>query len=307
MMRIRQHLNTRLKDDGGFTLIELAVSLGILSIVMTLAFSILISTMNISSVVSWQSTSNTELRQLIDSVFADVETARPAFGCDLNHDGQIDTTSGSSEIVLSANACPDINNIVERSDGVLLVAAPDRICYNSNRLYSRQAGTLPGETNPPYAPVCLAVVATPTGGRELRLETFAPPQVDTDDWNKLITLGTVSPAGVRVLGRVDPSAASPTGDGYFEYYKAGDDGPTLLTGLETVTVGSTPPITNALEVGKRQAVNTVVMRARIAYGATGAQAKRTRDIVYRVPLRAARYSSERCATGNLDAGTLCPS
>ncbi len=47
------------------------------------------------------------------------------------------------------------------------------------------------------------------------------------------------------------------------------------------------------------------MRARIAYGATGAQANRTRDIVYRVALRAARYSSERCATGNLDAGTAC--
>jgi prepilin-type N-terminal cleavage/methylation domain-containing protein len=304
MTRIRQYLKTRREDDGGFTLIELAVSLGILSIVMTLAFSILISTMNISSVVSWQSTANTELRQLIDSVFADVETARPAFGCDLNHDGQI---TMSPEKVLTYDGCPDINNIVERSDGVLLVAAPDRICYNTNRLYSRQAGTLPGDTNPPYAPVCLAVVANVTGDRELRLETFAPPQAGTDDWNKLITLGTVSPAGVRVLGRVDPSAASPTGDGYFEYYKAGDDGPTLLIGGETVTVGSTPPITNALEEGKRQAVNTVVMRARIAYGATGAQAKRTRDIVYRVALRAARYSSERCATGNLDAGATCVS
>jgi prepilin-type N-terminal cleavage/methylation domain-containing protein len=300
MTRIRQYLKTCRDDDGGFTLIELAVSLGILSIVMTLAFSILISTMNISSVVSWQSTANTELRQLIDGVFADVETARPAFGCDLNHDGQI---TMSTEKVLTSAGCPDINNIVERSDGVLLVAAPDRICYNTNRLYSRQAGTLPGDTNPPYVPVCLAVVANATGGRELRLETFAPP--GTDDWNKSITLGTVSPAGVRVLGRVDPSAASPTGDGYFEYYKAGDDGPTLLTGVDTVTVGSTPPITNALEEGKRQAVNTVVMRARIAFGATGAQAKRTRDIVYRVALRAARYSSERCATGNFDAGTIC--
>ncbi len=302
MTRIRQYLNSRLKGDGGFTLIELAVSLGILSIVMTLAFSILISTMNISSVVSWQSTSNTELRQLIDSVFADVETARPAFGCDRNHDGQI---TMSDEKVLTSDGCPDINNIVERSDGVLLVAAPDRICYNSNRLYSRQAGTLPGDTNPPYAPVCLAVV-----GSELHLETFAPPQAGTDDWNKLITLGTVSPAGVRVLGRVDPSAASSlSGDGYFEYYKAGDDGPTLLTGGATVTFGSTPPITitNALEDGKRQAVNTVVMRARIAYGATGAQANRTRDIVYRVALRAARYSSERCGTGNFDAGTSCSS
>ena len=299
MKRIRKYLRNRPQADGGFTLIELAVSLGILSIVMTLAFSILVSTMNISSVVSWQSTSNTELRQLIDSVFADIETARPALGCDLNHDGQITL---STEDVLTSNTCTDINNVVERSGGVLLVSSPDRICYNTNRLRSRQAGTSASSTNPPYVPVCLAVV-----GQELRLETFAPPAA-TEDWNAPITLGTRAPDGVRVLGRVDPSAASPTGDGYFEYYKAWDGvgpKPPLLTGSESVTVGTADPIDNALNDADRQAVNTVVLRARIAYGATGAQANRTRDIVYRVALRAARYSSERCATGNFDAGTAC--
>jgi prepilin-type N-terminal cleavage/methylation domain-containing protein len=297
MTRIQKHLENPSEDDGGFTLIELAVSLGILSIVMTLAFSILISTMNISSVVSWQSTSNTELRQLIDSVFADVETARPALGCDLNHDGEITT---ADEEVLRTGTCSDINNIVERSDGVLLVASPDRICYNTNRLLSRQVGT----SNPPYAPVCLAVV-----DRELRLETFLPPQTGSDDWNESITLGPRVPASYRVLGRVDPSAstATSTGDGYFEYYKAWDGvgpKPLPLTGTHTVTVGS-DAIDNALEDTERQAVNTVVMRARIAYGATGAQSKRTRDIAYRVALRAARYSSERCGMGNMDAGTDC--
>jgi prepilin-type N-terminal cleavage/methylation domain-containing protein len=295
MTRIRQYLATRSDDDGGFTLIELAVSLGLLSIVMTMAFSILLSTMNISSVVSWQSTSNAELRQLIDSVFADVETARPAFGCDLNHDGKITT---ADEEVLRTGTCSDINNIVERSDGVLLVASPDRICYNTNRLLSRQVGT----SNPPYAPVCLAVV-----GDQLRLETFLPAQTGADDWNSSITTGPRVLDRYRVLGRVDPSAstATPTGEGYFEYYKAGDDGPELLTGSETVTV-SGQTVLNALDVNNRELVNTVVMRARIAYGASGAQSKRTRDIAYRVALRAARYSSERCGTGNIDAGTDCP-
>jgi prepilin-type N-terminal cleavage/methylation domain-containing protein len=294
MTRIRHDLRNRSNDDRGFTLIELAVSLGILSIVMTLAFSILISTMNISSVVSWQSTSNTELRQLIDSVFADIETARPALGCDQTHDGQILL---AAEKVLTSSC--DINNIVERSDGVLLVASPDRVCYNTNRLLSRQAGT----ANPPYAPVCLAVV-----GRELRLESFSPP-TGTNDWNESITTGARVPVGSKVLGRVDPSASSassPTGDGYFEYYKAGSGtGPAeMLTGNESPTVGSIA-VGHALTDGDRKLVNTVVMRARIAYGATGAQAKRTRDIVYRVALRAARYSSERCANGNMDAGTAC--
>ena len=291
MMRLQQYLKRRPNNEDGFTLIELAVSLGLLSIVMTMAFSILISTMNISSVVSWQSTSNTELRQLIDSVFADVETARPALGCDRDHDGQITTTVGSAEKVFKPSTCLDINT-VERPDGVLLVAAPDRICYNTNRLSSRQSGN----PNPPYVPVCLAVVGT-----ELRLETFAAP---TDDWNESITSGPRSPASFRVLGRVSKSAANLAGDGYFEYSKAGDGGGVLLTGADSVTVGGNT-VTKALNDGDRKLVNTVVMRARIAYGATGAQSNRTRDIVYRVALRAARYSSERCGKGNLDAGATC--
>ena len=293
MTRIRRFLKLR-ASDSGFSLVELVVSLGLLSIVMTIAFSILLSTMNISSVVSWQSASNTELRQLIDSVFADVETARPAFGCDLNHDGQITTPD---EKPLRTNTCTDINNIVERTDGVLLVASPDRICYNTNRLLARQVGT----SNPPYAPVCLAVV-----DNKLLLETFRPAQTGADDWNESITLLPRMPLSTRVLGRVDPSAstATPTGDGYFEYYKAGDDGGELLRGTETLTV-SGQTVRHALDANDLKLVNTVVMRARIAYGATGAQSKRTRDIAYRVALRAARYSSERCGTGNIDAGTDC--
>jgi prepilin-type N-terminal cleavage/methylation domain-containing protein len=299
MKRLRQYFRARASDDGGFTLIELAVSLGILSIVMTLAFSILISTMNISSVVSWQSTSNTELRQLIDSVFADVETARPALGCDADHNGRIDTSATSTEKVLKSSC--DINSIVERSDGVLLVASPDRICYNTNRLLSRQATS----ANPPYAPVCLAVV-----NGLLRLETFSPPTPGDNnyDWNTTITSGalTRAVAGVRVLGRVDSKAANSNGgDGYFEYFKAGDSGSEKIpfTDTQPVTVGDVA--VDALKDPERKAVNAVVLRARIAYGATGAQANRTRDIAYRVALRAARYSSERCATGNIDAGTDC--
>jgi prepilin-type N-terminal cleavage/methylation domain-containing protein len=293
MTQIRRYLKARANDEAGFTLIELAVSMGILSVVMTLAFSILVSTMNISSVVTWQSTTNAELRLLIDSVFADVETARPALGCDEDSDGRISTEAVSTERVL-VSTC-DINNVVERSDGVLLVASPDRICYNTNRLLARQANA----ANPPYAPVCLAVVDS-----ELVLETFDQPAAG-EDWNAPITSGSRLPTRTRVLGRVDPSAKSPTGDGYFEYYKAGDNGPEMLTGIQSVTVGTTPAIDNALEDDKRKLVNSVVLRARIRYGATGAQATRTRDIVYRVALRAARYSSERCATGNIDAGTDC--
>jgi prepilin-type N-terminal cleavage/methylation domain-containing protein len=299
MSRVQRYLNTRANDDGGFTLIELAVSLGILSIVMTLAFSILVSTMNISSVVSWQSTSNTELRQLIDSVFADIETARPSFGCDRDRNGKIDLATTSIEKAVTYGC--DLNSVIEQSDGVLLVASPDRICYNTNRFLSRQVGT----PNPAYAPVCLAVVEN-----QLILQTFTPPASTdlTTDWNTPITSGgAVRPvAGSRVLGRVDPKArAAATGDGYFEYFKAGDGGSEKIPFTDTQDVQVGAVTFKALKDPERKAVNTVVLRARIAYGETGAQSNRTRDIVYRVALRAARYSSERCGTGNIDAGTSC--
>jgi prepilin-type N-terminal cleavage/methylation domain-containing protein len=299
MNRLQRYLNTRANDDGGFTLIELAVSLGILSIVMTLAFSILVSTMNISSVVSWQSTSNSELRQLIDSVFADIETARPSLGCDRDRNGKIDLATTSTEKAVTYGC--NLNSVIEQSDGVLLVASPDRICYNTNRFLSRQVGT----PNPAYAPVCLAVV-----NNQLLLQTFTPP-ASTDlatDWNTPITSGgLIRPvAGTRVLGRVDPKATTAaSGDGYFEYFKAGDSGSEKIafTDMQLVQVGNVS--FNALKDPERKAVNTVVLRARIAYGETGAQSNRTRDIAYRVALRAARYSSERCGTGNIDAGTSC--
>jgi prepilin-type N-terminal cleavage/methylation domain-containing protein len=293
MKRLRSFYSKLVADrDAGFTLIELAVSLGILLIVSSMAVTILISTRNLSSVVSWQSSSNAELRQLIDSVFSDIETARPAFGCDTNSDGRPDTTFLRTGVV---GGC-DISKMIERNDPVLLVAAPNRICYYTNRLRSRQVVS----PNPAYVPVCLAAV-----NETLRLETFAPP-TEGEDWNKSITTGARAPEKVQVLAAVDP-ASSP--DGYFDYYSASgknQDGnagkPLNFTG--TVTV-ATFDQTAALVDADRATVNGVVMKARLRFGSTALQKNRTRDIAYRIALRATRYSAERCGFGNVTAGDSC--
>lgn len=292
-MMVLSNLRRRLPggSDGGFTLVEMAVSLGILSIVSSIAFTILLSTQNISAVVSFQSTSNTELRQLIDGVFADIETARPAFGCDTDSDGKADTA------FVSPTLCASESKMVESEGPVLLVASPNRICYLTNRLQSRQAGS----TIRPYVPACLAIV-----GNNLQLETFPSP---TGDWNQALSDPTRPPDRTRFLGTVDPSAAA---DGFFEYYNATNkdvlNKEKKLTGTDTISVaGSAASVTDALNSTDLKTVNSVVMKARMRLGGNATNKNQSRDIVYRITLRAARYSAERCGFGNVNTGSACSS
>jgi prepilin-type N-terminal cleavage/methylation domain-containing protein len=274
------------RSDVGFTLVEMAVSMGILSIVSVLAMSVLVSTRNISKVVTWQSTSNFELRQLIDNVFADVETARPAMGCDTNSDGRADTVTVSSDCGAK---------MVERADPVLLLAGPNRLCYYSNRIQTRTSGSTGANYNPPYIPVCLAVVGT-----TLRLEQFPAPATDTDNWNRDITDAATPAPAIRVLGTVDPST-----EGYFEYFQA--NSPAALVGTDdTKTVaGMTTHETGLLNDADRGLVNNVLLRIRLKLGTSVADSSHIRDIVYRITLRSTRYSAERCGLGNADAGIAC--
>ena len=290
--RLRQRL--RGQSDGGFTLVEMAVSLGILSIVSTLAFSILLSTRNLSAVVTWQSSTNTELRQLIDGVFADIETARPPLGCDTNSDGKADTAG------VSLALCSE-SKMVESEGAILLVASPNRVCYYTNRLQSKQAtGTIR-----PYTPACLAVVPTATSTvSNLQLETFPAP---TGDWNQRLDDPARSPDRVRILATVDSSAAA---DGFFEFYNATYKDPftnkeAKLPGTDTVTVTGAAVVTDAVSPALLKTVNSVVMKARMRLGGTAANKNQSRDIVYRITLRAARYSAERCGFGNVLTGSTC--
>lgn len=260
--------------------------MGILSLVSVLAMTILVSTRNISKVVSWQSASNFELRQLVDNVFSDIETARPAMGCDLDHDGRADTTDVTSE-------CG--SKMVERPDPVLLVAGPSRLCYYSNKLQTRTSGATSANFNPPYVPVCLAVVGT-----NLRLEIFDPPATDTDPWNRSLTAGGVPK--YRNLATVDPSTTA--NDEYFQYFKAGTAGDIKGTASVRI-VGTVADDTAILSATQRADVNSVLIRARLRLTGSTAERQRTRDLAYRITLRATRYSSERCGLSSLTPGVSC--
>jgi prepilin-type N-terminal cleavage/methylation domain-containing protein len=282
------------ESDGGFTLVEMAVSLGILSIVSTLAFSILLSTRNLSAVVTWQSSTNSELRQVIDGVFSDIETARPPLGCDTNSDGKADTLDVSLAI------CGSESKMVESEGTILLVASPNRICYYTNRLQSRQ----PGGTIPAYTPACLAVVPTSISTvSNLQLETFPAP---AGNWNQRLDDTTRPPDRVRILATVDSSAAV---DGFFEFYNATNKDASnkelKLTDSQNVTVAGAGVVTNALSGDDLKTVNSVVLKARMRLGGSAANKNQSRDIAYRVTLRAARYSAERCGFGNVLTGSTC--
>ena len=170
----RRRTRERRADEAGFTLIELTVSTGILMMVLMLATSVLLSTQNISKVVSFQSSSNSDLRQLADRVFSDIETARPTMGCDTDNDGKanttsIDTTCGTGRSGISRSSDPT------RS---CLLAGPNRLCYYTNRLQSRTSGATSANCNPPYVPVCLAVVDSGVRWKPGRSSHRSRP-----DWN----------------------------------------------------------------------------------------------------------------------------
>jgi prepilin-type N-terminal cleavage/methylation domain-containing protein len=276
-------------DDSGFTLVELAVSMGILTIVSTLAVTVLISTQKLSSVIGWQSASNSELRLLIDDVFADIGTARPAFGCDTDSDGKADTLDASPTI------CQGDRKMVESNAPVLLVAAPNRLCYYTNRIQSRQVSAT--VSNPPYTPVCLAVEGT-----QLRLETYPVP---VGDWNATIS-GTARVPSIRNLGTVDPSI---TTQGFFEYYKPKDAVGSEVKLTESVPVTVTvngQSVADPLSDATRATISSVVVNAQVRFGSgTNAARQRTRNLTTRITLRAQRYSSERCGFGSVDAGGTC--
>jgi prepilin-type N-terminal cleavage/methylation domain-containing protein len=294
--RLRRPLRTTQLDgeeegrsQSGFTLIELTVAMFLLSIVGAMTVSILISVQNVSGITGWQSSTNANLRQLIDDVFADIETARPSMRCDVNRDEIADTT-----IVTTANCG---TAMIESADPVLTVAAPNRVCYYSNRRDVRKSGV----DNPAYAPVCVAVV-----GENLRLEIFPTPG-NTESWNRDLNTGS-NPSKIRVLGKIDRTTLDDSDltkrEGYFQFY---DKTNTKMPAgsLASVSIldesGGLIPENNAYNDVERLNIKSVLIRGRIKFNGKGKGGDRWRDISYNISLRGALYAEERCARGNKNA------
>ena len=294
---------TASEAESGFTLIELVVTTFILFIVMVMASSVLYLAQRTTRVIGWQAESNSELRRLMDEVFADVETARPAARC------QVTTSPDPVDIV------PFTCTRVVDGDGdgpVLLDAGQNHVCYFSHRVDPAFVGkadasgaSVNGKTL--YQRVCLVVLDD-----ELHLVQYAPNLDDMNARQPLADLPTV--AVRRKLGNVVPEATTPA----FSYLGRRTDDldsatPTdasNITALEAAAddlnvldptrygfnAASYPiPADKVLDAEQLALASRVDFNLRVVTG-QGAR-ERERTLQYRVTLRGARYQTERCWTG----------
>jgi prepilin-type N-terminal cleavage/methylation domain-containing protein len=138
--------------DAGFTMAELVVSMSILVIVSTMSITVLISTQKATKLVSWQSIANSELRQFIDSSFAEIETARPRTVC-FGPDGRA--------LATMPQTC---DRPVEGLGSPFESAGEKHVCYLSHRVdpaFSTATAPSPGVTpvsQVGYARVCIAII-----------------------------------------------------------------------------------------------------------------------------------------------------
>jgi prepilin-type N-terminal cleavage/methylation domain-containing protein len=139
-------------SDGGFTMAELVVSMSILVIVSTMSIAVLISTQKATKLVSWQSLANSELRQFVDSSFAEIETARPRTVC-FGPDGRAQA--------LMPQTC---ERPVEGLGSPFESAGEKHVCYLSHRVNPAfDTGTTPEAGVTPtsqvgYSRVCIAII-----------------------------------------------------------------------------------------------------------------------------------------------------
>jgi prepilin-type N-terminal cleavage/methylation domain-containing protein len=217
-------------DESGYSMIELVISMSILVIVSTMAVAVLVSIQNTTKLVSWQSNANTELRQFVDSSFADLGTARPRTVCFI---GTV------SQATLPPGGCVAPAKAVEGLGSALESAGTSHVCYLSHRTDpvanpsgggSSSATPAADVTN--YAKVCLII-----SDKKLWKVVWQPTATN---------LNQPDPATVTysMLGAVDDTVNA---DGvpatYFRYF-----GKMLVDGSGTRVTPGTPAAATAKEV-----------------------------------------------------------
>jgi hypothetical protein len=284
--------------DGGFTLAELVMTMSILVMVSVMAIAVMLSTQQATKLVSWQSNANSELRFISENTFAELETARPRSLC-LGADGK------------SQLAMPSTCTRVQEGIGSPLESAGEKhVCYLSHRV-DPALGT--DSKIYSYQRVCLAII----GEQLYQVEFLA----NTSNLN--------APTGTptyRVVGNIDPANSS------FAYYgkrfnttlgreetvklnlaAAADTAlaanPLIPTGtrLQDKMVAATTNISGTF-TGQLTGPIKTITRLEVKLSVITRDGKHTRDAVYDVTLRGARYQNERCWTGekvakNVDANT----
>jgi prepilin-type N-terminal cleavage/methylation domain-containing protein len=310
-------------DESGFTMIELVISMSILVIVSTMAIAVMISTQKTTQLVSWQSNANTELRQFVDSSFAELATARPRTLC-VGADGTVQST-------MPRNCAKPLEGL----GSALESAGTHHVCYLSHR-----ADPVSNTAAVPVAGD--AVAAQVTGYARVCLVVWLPPSAPTTDLNTLVP----STAKYTVLGDVDDAASTfrfygkvlvdgsgavvPAGtagarEKTKEIFAAGcsdSSGRLVCTAPASTAVtdiardpstyvsGTTPPFLTDNLVAKTVADGKIsgpivnITRMQVVVSVITKDRRHTRALEYDVSLRGSKYQNERCFSDELSLDPL---
>jgi hypothetical protein len=121
VIRRARHLRRRSsrRGDGGFSLVELAVTLGLLAVAGTMAMTMLLTINRVSTEVGGRSDASTVLRRTLDDVFEQLATARGQVRC-------TDPASATSLATCRAGRVTEIGTPITE-------ASTTRVCFLSRR------------------------------------------------------------------------------------------------------------------------------------------------------------------------------
>jgi prepilin-type N-terminal cleavage/methylation domain-containing protein len=317
-IRTRYRKRVDPSSDAGFTLAELVVSMSILVIVSTMSIAVLISTQKATKLVSWQSIANSELRQFIDSSFAEIETARPrtvCFGAD-----------GNAQAAMPQNCARPVEGLGSPFES----AGEKHVCYLSHRVDAAfSTATAPAAGVTPasqvgYSRVCIAIIDDQLWKAVWALN---PADMNTPLSNtaRYTNLGAVDSAAssFRFFGKGAPGAGGVETDIEIAPSECTVSGatrtcPALTSAVParaatdiaatpaTQPVGTTPTaffgdymIARTFPTGQigGAIANITRMKVVIAVRTKTGSTSHLRDLPYDVSLRGSKYQNERCYTG----------
>jgi prepilin-type N-terminal cleavage/methylation domain-containing protein len=203
------------RDDGGLTLVELAVTIAILGVVMAMVVPMVITFNRLTMAAQWRSDTNTSLRVVVDDVFAELRSARSLPTC----------AGGTGAIPVQTavvNGTATCLRPVDNGAPVLSVATSTQLCFISQRR-SLALGT--GATTVLTAPAYTCVQVAGANNDQFQVVAY-PPSSSGYALGTTPTSGT--PASTRTLGTIQRNATP------FSYYLA--DGATPTATLSQIAV-----------------------------------------------------------------------
>jgi len=199
------------RPDDGISVLELAITLGILGVMMAMVLPMVLTFNRMSMSAQWRSEANTALRPLVEEVFAELRSARSLPTCAA---GQTATVSGTARCLRP----------VDNGAPVLSEATPSRLCFISQR---RSVALAAGDVLTAPAYTCLEVSGT--NNAQFRMLSYPP---STTGYALGTTATTGTPQLSRTLGTIQAGATP------FTYQRADGTATTALGEIAVVGFGA---------------------------------------------------------------------